>query len=217
VARKSSREKPLVTDHDHVRLLFGPYRPPPLKRGDRTHCHYRDTLVIITSWSSAPIPWPRCRSLDSPGGGSGLLVDEELARAVRNESAAAVMHWWGASMTAVYHWRKALGTSRTDNQGTARLMLAAAEKGAEAVKERLWTEEERERCRQVNADKGLAENLVLGYHGPLWTPEDIALLGTVPDDEVARRTGRTPNGVRIMRTRLGITTFKDQRRRRARP
>ena len=135
---------------------------------------------------------------------------------MRNESAAAVMHWWGASMTAVCHWRKALGTSRTDNQGTARLMLAAAEKGAEAVKERLWTEEERDCCRQVNAEKGLAANLVLGYHGPLWTPEDLALLGTVPDDEVARRTGRTPNGVRIMRTRLGITTFKDQRRRRNR-
>ena len=116
-------------------------------------------------------------------------------------------------MTAVCHWRKALGTSRTDNQWTGRLMLAAAEKGAEAVRERLWTEVERERCRQVNAEKGLAANLVLGYHGSLWTPEVIALLGTLPDDEVARMTGRTSNGVRIMRTRLGIPTFEDRRRR----
>ncbi len=31
------------------------------------------------------------------------------------------------------------------------------------------------RCRQVNAERrDWAENLVLGYHGPLWTPEDIA-------------------------------------------
>src|SRR5262245_50244449 len=42
------------------------------------------------------IPWPRCRALDQRGGcGSGLLVDEELARAVRSESTAAEMYWWG--------------------------------------------------------------------------------------------------------------------------
>jgi LPXTG-motif cell wall-anchored protein len=34
-------------------------------------------------------------------GGSGLLLDEELARAVRHESAAAVMYWWRASHGAV--------------------------------------------------------------------------------------------------------------------
>jgi hypothetical protein len=115
---------------------------------------YRDTTVIITSWTDAPIPWPRCRALDSPGGGSGLLVCEELARAARHESAAAVMHWWGASATAVNHWRKALGVGRTDNEGTARLVHAAAEKGAEAVQAREWTEDEREQRRQVNAEKG---------------------------------------------------------------
>ena len=69
--------------------------------------------------------------------------------------------------------------------------------GAEAVKERLWTEEDRERCRQVNAEKRLAANLVLGYHGPQWSPENIALLGTIQDEEVAQRTGRTVEAVRI--------------------
>jgi hypothetical protein len=38
----------------------------------------------------------------------------------------------------------------------------------------------------------------------LWTPEDIALLGTVPDVEVARRTGRTLEAVRQKREELGI-------------
>jgi hypothetical protein len=193
-----------VTDPEKVKLLFGPYRALPLKRGDRTTCLFRDAPVVITSWSSAPIPWPRCRALDLPGGGSGLLVDEELARAVRHESAAAVMHWWGASATAVNHWRKALGVGRTDNEGTARLVQAAAEKGAEAVQAREWTEGEREQRRQVNAEKGLAANLVTGYHGPRWAPEDIALLGTIPDEEVARRTGRTTGAVRQKREELGI-------------
>jgi hypothetical protein len=147
--------------------------------------------VVITGWSDARIPWPRCRALDSPGGGSSLLVEEELARAVRHEAAAAVMFWWGASQRAVWAWRKALGVTRTGNEGTARLVLAAAGQGAEAVKAREWTDQERERRRQVNAAKGLARNLVTGYHGPLWTPQDIARLGTVPDVKVARRTGRT--------------------------
>src|SRR5262249_6031672 len=34
----------------------------------------RDALVVVTSWTAAPIPWPRCRRLDCGKGGSGLLV-----------------------------------------------------------------------------------------------------------------------------------------------
>jgi hypothetical protein len=78
-----------VTDCERVRLLFGPYKGPPLKPGDRAFCLYRDATVIITGRADAPIPWARCRALDSPGAGSGLLVDEELARAVRHEAAAS--------------------------------------------------------------------------------------------------------------------------------
>jgi hypothetical protein len=80
-----------VADRERVKLLFGPYRAPHLKRGDRATCLYRDCAVVITTWSDAPIAWPRCRALDSSGGGCGLLVDEEPARAVRHEAAAAVM------------------------------------------------------------------------------------------------------------------------------
>ena len=201
---KRPGRKVRVDDPDRVKLLFGPYTAPPLRRGDRATCLFRDCLVVVTAWTDAPIPWPRCRTLDGPGGGSGLLVDEELARAVRHESAAAVMRWWGASHNAVQNWRRALGVGRTNNEGTHRLIQGSAEKGAEAVKAREWTEEEREQRRLLNAEKGLADNLILGYHGPLWTPEDIALLGTLPDEEVARRTGRTVNAVRLKREELGI-------------
>jgi hypothetical protein len=68
-----------MTDRERVKLLFGPYQAPPLKRGDRAHCLVRDCEVVITGWTDARIPWPQCRALDSPGPGSGLLVDEELA------------------------------------------------------------------------------------------------------------------------------------------
>jgi hypothetical protein len=48
-------------------------------------CLYRDAEVIVTGWSDGRIPWPRCRQAGTHGGGSGLLVAQELARAVRWE------------------------------------------------------------------------------------------------------------------------------------
>ena len=65
-------------DPTHVQLLHGPYHAPAVKRGDRVSCLYRDGDVIVTGWSDARISWPRCRAVQR--GGTGLLVDEELAR-----------------------------------------------------------------------------------------------------------------------------------------
>ena len=66
-------------------LLYAPYHPPALHRGDRTECLYRDAQVVITSWTDAPIPWPRCRAIGARRG-SGLLIDQELLRAIRTET-----------------------------------------------------------------------------------------------------------------------------------
>ena len=52
-----------MDDADRVKLLFGPYPAPPLKRGDRAHCLFRDCDVVINSWTDARIPRPRCRAL----------------------------------------------------------------------------------------------------------------------------------------------------------
>src|SRR5262249_9188729 len=111
----------MLPNRERLKLLFGPDAAPPLLRGDRAVCLFRDADVVVTTWTDPPIPWPRCRLADGAGGGSELLVDEELARAVRHESAAAVMFWWRASRTAVNNWRRALGVSRTNNEGTHRL------------------------------------------------------------------------------------------------
>jgi hypothetical protein len=197
-----------VNDPDRVKLLFGPYQAPRLQRGDRAHCVYRDTIVVVTSWTDAPIPWPRCRALDLPGGGSGLLVDDELARAVHHESAAAVIHWWGVSQRAVWAWRRALGVGRADSEGSRRLIRCAAEKGAARLRGKSLPPEQVERRRRTAIEKGLGRNLVTGYHGPRWTKRQLRLLGKMSDDQAARRTGRTPNAVRVMRTMLGIPTFR---------
>jgi hypothetical protein len=67
-------------------LLNGPYRAPAVQVGDRVFCHVRGTAVV-TAWTTAPIQWPRCRPLGARGG-SGMLVDDELARAIRCESSS---------------------------------------------------------------------------------------------------------------------------------
>jgi hypothetical protein len=53
-----------------------------------------------------------------------------------------------------------------------------------------------------------------GYHGPRWTPEQLALLGTADNATIAAQIGRTVDAVRLMRTRLGIAKPIDRRRRR---
>jgi hypothetical protein len=82
------------TDPDMVRLLDGPYRTPRLRRGDRAQCLYRDKDVIVTGLSAGHIPWPMCKPIGRAR--PGLLVEEEVARALRCESSLAVQHWWGA-------------------------------------------------------------------------------------------------------------------------
>src|SRR5262249_27357768 len=46
----------------------------------------------------------------------------------------------------------------------------------------------------------------------LWTAAaDVALLWNLPHDEVARRVGRTVEGVRVKRAKLGIPTARERR------
>jgi hypothetical protein len=104
---------------DLTRVLHGPYTPPPLRRGDHAVCLFRDSEVVITSWSNARIPWPRCRRAGHRAG-PGLRVNEELARAIRLESSRSLQHWFGVSEFTVWKWRKALGVERF-NEGSARL------------------------------------------------------------------------------------------------
>src|SRR5262249_8953770 len=114
------------------------------------------------------------------------------------------MYWWGLSAKAVWHWRKALGVGRTDSPGTRRLIHAAAEKGAEGIKHRVWTAAERDGYRQRAVELDVGRFLVGPRLERQWKKAELQLLGTLPDEEVAARIGRTTNAVRIQRTGLGL-------------
>jgi len=194
---------------DRVKLLFGPYHPPPLKKGDLAACLYRDADVIVTAWSDAPLSWPRGYAPSATqGGGPGLIVEDELARALRSESAAAVSYWWGIGKTTVAKWRKALGVTKTNNEGTHRLVRAATEKALAVALETELSEDERERRREVMRSMRLWEVAPAVTFGKPWTPEDDAVLGTLRDAEAAERTGHTLDGVRDRRRELGIPGFR---------
>jgi hypothetical protein len=165
---------------DRLKLLFVPYKPPVLKEGDRTFCLYRDAEVLVYDWSVAPISWPLCYQANRRGVGKGILVDDELARAICHESVLAVQYWWGVCQKTVCKWRAALGIRRLDAEGSRRLIHQAALGGLNA-----------RRNRQTGVIR-------------LWTAAEMSLLETLPDAEVVCRTGRTYHGVRSMRRHMGL-------------
>jgi hypothetical protein len=194
-----------MIDHDLVKLLHGPYRTPRLRVGDRAFCLLRDCEIVITSITDARIPWPRCRAVEGTGGGSGLWLGGDLAKAVKRESAAAVMHWWRLSKTAVWHMRKGMDVTRTNNEGTKRLLRRTAEFAAEAMREREWTEAERQQRREQAERLDLERHLREGYHKAHgWKAHELRLLGKRSDTSVAAKTGRSVDAVRQKRQELGI-------------
>ncbi len=155
-----------------------------MRRGDRAFCYVRDYAVVVIGWSGARIPWPLCLPLDPPRCGRGLLIDDELARAILHESAAAVAYWWGVHQSTVLNWRKALGVTRSNNEGSRRLVLGAIQASLDVRRER----------------------------AAVWTAEELALLGAMPDAEVAQRVGRTPEAVAKRRAKLGRPAVSARRR-----
>ncbi len=162
-------------------LLFGPYRAPKLRRGQRATCYYRDGDVVITTWSDAPITWPRCHRLHV-GGPPGLLVDDELARAVKSEAGVAVAYWWGVNYDLVKRWRRSLAVTRRNNPGSCRVKL---------------------NC--VLAANRARKHATDDFH--LWTNQEIALLGTASDKKIAKRIGRSYSTVQSIRNLRGIERF----------
>lgn len=190
-------------------LLGRPYLPPPLRKGDHSFCLYRNCDVVVTSWNDARISWPRCRAL-AHRGGSGLLVTEELVRAVRTESVEAIKFWFGVGSHAVWNWRRAFGVGQWATEGSRRLHQELSEAGAAMIKGKKQPQSVIRRRMQTRKERRAPPPVRWKDSG--WTAAQLALLGTLPDKVLAARIGRSPNAVRIKRTREGIPTIHDRRR-----
>jgi hypothetical protein len=98
-----------------------------------------------------------------------------------------------------------------DAEGSRRLILGAVQQGAAASHPGL-ARPGRHRPARV---KGVEP---AGDLGLLWTADELALVGVLPDAEVGRRVSRSRNAVRIKREQLGLPDPTDPAgRRRHRP
>jgi hypothetical protein len=230
--------RPSMLDVDRFKLLRGPYRAPRCRVGGYLKCVLRGQ-VRVAAISSGRIPWPMTRQLPTGGGRAVHIVTREMLRAINVESNQAVAHWWGVSAATVSNWRRALNVPRA-NAGTHRLAREHfAEICTPAMREKLRASTQRpERNAKMSAAKrgrpvpphvtAMLRRLRLGVpNSPEarrkmsasqlrrwahWTPETEALLGTMPDREVAARLGCGCRAVWARRARLGVSAYRGPRR-----
>ena len=188
--------------------LIGTYSAPAVRRGQVVTCLYRDRDCYITTISDAPIPWPRCQPRGQHGG-SGLWVNATLARAIKTESAQALMYWFGVSDKVVWRWRKAFGVGGrvTTTKGTKRAVRAAALAGVTALKAKEWSDDELDVRAELSRRLGLRPGPRWTLERGGWTPDELALLGTDHDKVIAEKLGRTLSAVMSKRVQRKIPAF----------
>jgi hypothetical protein len=140
-------------------------------------------------------------------------MTDELARAVRCESSLAIQHFFGVGTQAVRNWRGALGVGMWESEGSRRLHQRSSEKGAAVIHCRGLSDAEREQRREQALRLNLSQYLPHTGGALAWKPEQVKLLGKMPDEEVARRIGKPQNAVRLKREKFGIPNPVDRRRR----
>jgi hypothetical protein len=96
---------------------------------------------------------------------------------------------------------------RGNNEGSQTLIRAATAK-ARSAQNPIRSAEYRQKQRDnLVRRRSLGKGPELSA-GKAWTPEQTALLGTMPDQEVAARTGHPVRSVKTKRLRLGISCFQ---------
>lgn len=157
---------------DRLKLLQSPYIAPSVRRGDTLLDLARGEFVTVGGYSSGPIAWPR----KLKNGRAALIVCDELARAVREESEIAIAHHWGVNVGTVWAWRKALGVHPI-NPGTSRLYrdyqpiklpedVAASGREAAATKENYQRQSKRMTGVQAHPNTAAALRKSAARHKP---------------------------------------------------
>jgi hypothetical protein len=184
-------------------VLAAPYTPLDYQIGEEVHCLFRNAPCKVTSWTEAPIAWPRVQPLGQRGG-CGLLVNDELVRAIRTESAEALKHWFGASPNVVWRWRKWQNIEQYGTPGSKQLHAIISEKGAAAVRDKQLSDEECDIRSERAKRLGLRPPARWTEKNGAWAKDELIVLGTSPDGQIAELIGRTLAAVTCKRLSLGI-------------
>ena len=182
-------------------LRHGPYHSPRARIGSRLFCENLGSVRVV-KFSDGLIPWPKGHVVGERGG-TAFVLRGDLVRAVRLEAAEAVARAWGVHPTTVSRWRRILGGDQY-NPGTHDLFLAYQGKGltAEATARGRASQTPKKQIEwaAVRREEGRTRKR-------LWTPKEDALLGTMPDPDLARRIGCSDRTVKLRRLEVGIGPF----------
>ena len=191
-----------------VRLVDGPYTPPFVPIGARLKCELRGELEV-DGYTNALIPWPVTK-----GHRKQLILCGDLLRALKTESVAAVAFHFGISHALVSELRQRFGVERY-TAGSMRLFWRNIERARtadardkisrahEGRKDRMKPED-RERLREIQKRPKAAswkermferQQRSMAMRRP-WTEEEMRLIGTRPDREVARLINRSFSAVK---------------------
>jgi Spy/CpxP family protein refolding chaperone len=203
----------ILNDDQRKKLIDLVAGPPPKDKADpKAKGKDRDADVVVTSVSDARIPWPRCRRREGGGGGSGLLVDDTLVRAIKTESAAALMHWFGVANSTVWVWRRAFGVGQWGTPGSQRLLAATTAKANAACRgkplPRSAVRDRRKRAKALDLGRHLRAYQEKRRAERPWSAADVARLGTMPDTRLAATLGRTRVEVRNERVRRAVPRYR---------
>ena len=212
VPRYDSKEQ-----EEKMRFVGGPYAPPLVPIGSWLKCELRG-MVQVGGYSNGLIPWPV--AVNHP---RQMILCEDLVKALKTESRVAVCFHFGISPQMVSEYRRRLGIERF-TAGSIRLfwrnvkLAASDEARAKMSRQRegrqdLMTPVDRERLREIQrrpksetwkakmVERWQRRFTLLGKPDE-WTEEELKLIGTRPDREVAKLLNRSVLAVKAKKFQL---------------
>jgi len=189
-----------------VRFVGGPYSRANGRVGAWLKCELRG-LLQVGSFSNALIPWPTAVKHRKQ-----LIVCGDLVRALKTESCLAVCFHFGILPQMVSEYRRRLGIERL-TAGSTRLFwrsvkLARSDEARAKMSRQqenrkdLMSREDCARLREIQkrlksedwkdkvAEMWQRRYLLFGKPDE-WTEDELKLIGTLPDREVARLVKRS--------------------------
>lgn len=216
--------------------LLRTYRTPRFRYGQVLQCERRGEVTIV-AMTDAPIPWPiGCRDgvwAIILFADLARAVMTEAAQAVaywwgvksntvwtwrkvlevRYTRGTRRLHRQTALTPALVAARKKANTKARDPERCRKIAAARTGKPrpphvlAALRQANLGRKATAEARRNMSAAAKRRGALPPAMRGPLWTEGELALLGTMPDKEVAARIGRSVGAVHDHRRKLGVPSF----------